>query len=182
MFSISNFGNIVRNIRKDKKLSLKEVAENGGLSHPYLSQIENNKRNAPKPDMVKKLAKGLNVPYVFLLSKAGYLDEQVDSETMEKLQSEWEKQPHHIYYNEILGYLQGASTGVFNDKKLTSGQDLVISGVLFYILEKFTDQDNPLTLEEFDILTRYFDLLPEIMKLNSDEMRKLISITKSYLK
>lgn len=72
---ISTFGTEIHDIRISKKLSLKDVAEKGELSHSYLSQIENGVRNAPKPNMIKKLAKGLNVPYIELLQKAGYIEE-----------------------------------------------------------------------------------------------------------
>jgi transcriptional regulator with XRE-family HTH domain len=75
---ILTFGSIIRGIRNEKKLSLKEVAKNGGISHSYLSQIENGKRNTPKPDIIRKLAKGLNVSYLDLLEKAGLLDEETN--------------------------------------------------------------------------------------------------------
>ncbi|WP_162880793.1 helix-turn-helix domain-containing protein [Paraliobacillus sediminis] len=81
---MSDFGGKIRKIRTDKKLSLKDVAKLGNLSHPYISQIENNKRNTPKPEIIKKLAKGLGVPYNKLLKEAGYIDtSDVDLEMQE---------------------------------------------------------------------------------------------------
>ena len=75
---MSTFGSVIKRIRKDKKLSLKEVAKNGDMSHSYISQIENGKRNTPKPEILRKLSKGLNVPYLDLLEKAGLLDEETN--------------------------------------------------------------------------------------------------------
>lgn len=77
MVDMSNFGEFIKEIRFRKKLSLKDVSEKCGISHPYLSQIENGKKNTPKPAMIAKLAKGLGVPYILLLKKAGILEEDI---------------------------------------------------------------------------------------------------------
>ncbi|GAA5417368.1 hypothetical protein Pryu01_02431 [Paraliobacillus ryukyuensis] len=71
---MTDFGNELKKLRKEKKLSLKEVAKKGDLSHSYISQIENGKRNAPKPEIIRKLAKGLNINPSLLMYKAGYID------------------------------------------------------------------------------------------------------------
>lgn len=72
----SNFGHELKKLRTSKKLSLKQVAKKGGISHSYISQIENNNRNAPKPEMIKKLAKGLDEDYFDLMVMAGYFDQK----------------------------------------------------------------------------------------------------------
>ncbi|OKL37600.1 helix-turn-helix domain-containing protein [Domibacillus mangrovi] len=74
MIKITTFGKEIKEIRTKKKLSLKEVAERGNLSHSYLSQLENGKRNAPKPDMIRKLSIGLDVPFIQLMDLAGHTD------------------------------------------------------------------------------------------------------------
>lgn len=79
MIGISSFGNEIRRIRQSKKLSLKDVTEKSGISHSYLSQIENGKRGTPKPNMIKKISKGLDVPYIELMNKAGYITTETDS-------------------------------------------------------------------------------------------------------
>ncbi|WP_078382035.1 helix-turn-helix domain-containing protein [Sutcliffiella halmapala] len=73
MIIISDFGKFIKQLRKDRGLSLKEVAKKGGLSHPYISQIENGKRSTPKPEIINKLSIGLDVDYMQLLETAGYL-------------------------------------------------------------------------------------------------------------
>lgn len=73
---MSVFGNEIKRIRQNKKLSLKKVGERGGISHAYVSQIENTKRNPPKPEMIKKLADSLNVSYIQLLESADYVTEK----------------------------------------------------------------------------------------------------------
>ncbi|MGM0899407.1 MAG: helix-turn-helix domain-containing protein [Bacillota bacterium] len=70
------FGEYIKQIRKDQKLSLREVAKRAGMSHPYLSQLETGRNNNPTRETLLKLSKGLEVDYSTLLKKAGYLDEQ----------------------------------------------------------------------------------------------------------
>lgn len=73
---MSEFGRLIRRIRKEKKLSLKDVAKRGGLSHAYISQIENGKRVNPTGQVINKLAKGLGVPVYDLLAISGYYNEE----------------------------------------------------------------------------------------------------------
>lgn len=66
-------GKFIREQRKSKKLTLKQLAQLIGLSYTYLSQIELGDRNA-SPEILKKLSVALNVPYNELLNLAGYLN------------------------------------------------------------------------------------------------------------
>lgn len=79
-----NFGEELRKIRKENGLSIRKTGELTGISHAYLSQIENGKRPKPKPDIIKKLSKALNVNYVDLMEKAGYFEDlpQVEKERL----------------------------------------------------------------------------------------------------
>ncbi|MEW9051894.1 MAG: helix-turn-helix transcriptional regulator [Neobacillus sp.] len=77
MSIISHFGQYIKNVRTRKELSLKELSKRSGISHPYISQIENGKRNIPKPEMIKRLSKGLGINYYELLSEAGYLPDNL---------------------------------------------------------------------------------------------------------
>lgn len=70
-----NFGQHVRELRKEKGLTLRKAAKRAEISHPYLSQLETGKNNKPAPEIIKKIAKGLGVSYTQLLEKAGYLPE-----------------------------------------------------------------------------------------------------------
>lgn len=68
------FGEKVKEIRNSKGLSLKELESKCGVSHSYLSQIENGKRESPKFAIVRSLSIGLGVPYISLLIAAGYVE------------------------------------------------------------------------------------------------------------
>ncbi len=70
----SEFGNYLRELRKIKRLTLREVEEQSGASGSYLSQVEQGKRQ-PSPDLLRKIASAYGASVRGLLTKAGYLDE-----------------------------------------------------------------------------------------------------------
>jgi transcriptional regulator with XRE-family HTH domain len=67
-------GRFIKEIRKDKNLTLREVAQRSGVSHPYLSQLENGRNDKPSPDILNKLANGLEIPNGTLMMAAGYIE------------------------------------------------------------------------------------------------------------
>lgn len=77
------FGSYLRTLRKEKGLTLVELANLTGVSNPYISQIENGKF-LPSPDILEKLAKGLEVSSVNLLLKSGHLGEDAAKEVQSK--------------------------------------------------------------------------------------------------
>lgn len=64
----------LRNVRKQRGLSLKRVEKYAGVSNAYLSQLERGLRNPPHPEILKKLAKVYEVPLTELLAAAGYVE------------------------------------------------------------------------------------------------------------
>lgn len=73
------FGNYIRNIRKEKKLTIRQVELYSGVSNSYLSLLENGKRDIPSPDILKKLARVYKISYTNLMNKAGYIEDKVDN-------------------------------------------------------------------------------------------------------
>ncbi len=73
-----DFGEVIKKIRTDRKLTLKAAAELTGIAEAYLWQLENGKRESPRPETIKKLADGYGVPPQHLLACGGYLPEQGD--------------------------------------------------------------------------------------------------------
>lgn len=64
----------LKDIRKLKGYTIREVADRSGVSPAYISQLENGNRNVPSPDIIAKLSEGLNISYDQLMSAAGYID------------------------------------------------------------------------------------------------------------
>ena len=75
MTEIINFGDYLRSLREGQKMSLRDAAAKTGVSVSYITQIENGRRKAPGPEVLKKLAPAYNVPVRALLKAAGYLDD-----------------------------------------------------------------------------------------------------------
>lgn len=72
---MGNFGEYLRSLREEQRLSLRDVAAKTGVSISYITQIEHGKRKAPGPEVLKRLALSYNVPVRDLLKAAGYLDD-----------------------------------------------------------------------------------------------------------
>lgn len=69
----TNLGNKLRQVRKLKSLSLRDVEAKTGISNAYLSQLERGDASNPSPKKLKSLADCYVIPYADLLSLAGYL-------------------------------------------------------------------------------------------------------------
>ncbi len=59
-------GSAIREIRKSKKITQKELAVKCNLSNNSITQIELN-NTFPKKNTIKKICKALNIPTAFLL-------------------------------------------------------------------------------------------------------------------
>ena len=55
-----NLGPLIRKHRKDRKLTLKEVAEKAGISEGFMSQVENNVKS-PSVDTLMKVCNAIGV-------------------------------------------------------------------------------------------------------------------------
>jgi transcriptional regulator with XRE-family HTH domain len=73
---VENFGEYLRSLRVEKRLSLREVEEKSGVSNSYLGLIERGQRPVPGADILKKLAPVYDVPVRDLLKAAGYLKDE----------------------------------------------------------------------------------------------------------
>lgn len=67
-------GNYLRELRTRKRLTLREVEEQSGVSGSYLSQVEQGKRH-PSAELLRKIAPTYGASVKELLTMAGYLDE-----------------------------------------------------------------------------------------------------------
>ena len=72
---MNDFGEYLRKLREAQRWSLRQVAAKTGVSVSYITQIENGKRNAPGPEILKKLAPVYQVSVRELLKAAGYMED-----------------------------------------------------------------------------------------------------------
>lgn len=83
------FGNRIRELRAAKKatnpkFSLRQFAEQVGISATYLSRIENGDFDPPAPETIKKMAALLETDADELLALAGKFDPDLQKIIMEK--------------------------------------------------------------------------------------------------
>jgi transcriptional regulator with XRE-family HTH domain len=77
--SVNSIGEYIREQREQAKISMRQLAQNAGVSNPYLSQIERGLRK-PSADILQQIAKGLRISAEALYVQAGILeDRQPDS-------------------------------------------------------------------------------------------------------
>jgi transcriptional regulator with XRE-family HTH domain len=77
--AVEDLGEYLREQRREARLSLRQLAEQAGVSNPYLSQIERGLRR-PSAEVLKELAKALRISAETLYVRAGILDPQQDGE------------------------------------------------------------------------------------------------------
>ncbi|PID20157.1 hypothetical protein CSV61_16030 [Sporosarcina sp. P3] len=71
---VTEYGKLQRDIRNEAKMSIRELAERSGVSHSYLSQVENGTRSTPSKEIIKKVADALNYNYFDLAVLGGVID------------------------------------------------------------------------------------------------------------
>ena len=66
-------GGFIRDLRRNARISLRQLAQQAGVSNPYLSQIERGLRK-PSAEVLAQLAHALRVSTPAMYLKAGLLD------------------------------------------------------------------------------------------------------------
>ena len=79
-----SFGEILRNLRLEDGIGLRELAASVQISPGYLSDIEQGNVGPPKVKVILSLALALNIDKAVLLSSAGKLDPDLSSYISEK--------------------------------------------------------------------------------------------------
>jgi len=73
--NVTSIGAYIREQREQAKISLRQLAQNAGISNPYLSQIERGLRR-PSADILQQIAKGLRISAEALYVQAGFLEDR----------------------------------------------------------------------------------------------------------
>jgi transcriptional regulator with XRE-family HTH domain len=68
-----DIGEFIRDLRRNARISLRQLAEQAGVSNPYLSQIERGLRK-PSAEVLQQLATALRVSTPIMYLRAGLLD------------------------------------------------------------------------------------------------------------
>lgn len=167
------FSNFIKNKRLSKKLSIREFAKVSGVSHPYISQIENGKINKPSTDTLRKLAEGLNVPYIEMLWEAGLFDLYEREKYKEALEdfstkedfvemvNRLKKLENSIQADKIeqVKYNEEVTEQIVNEKNLYD-----LNRILKQISKPVTFNTDTLTDDEKELLHGFIELLIKTRK------------------
>ena len=78
---VDSLGDYLKEQRLAARLSLRQLADQVGVSNPYLSQIERGLRK-PSAEILQQIAKALRISAEQLYVHAGILDERVGDDTV----------------------------------------------------------------------------------------------------
>ena len=95
-----NLGEFLKDKRKQKRLSQRQLAEYSGVSNTEISRLEAGTRQKPSPKVLSAIAPHLGVSYGELLKMAGYIDENLD-EDFASLNTVKPTINHNIIINDI---------------------------------------------------------------------------------
>jgi transcriptional regulator with XRE-family HTH domain len=73
MATLESLGEFLQDQRRSAQMTLRQLADQTGVSNPYLSQIERGLRK-PSAEVLQQLAKGLRISAQTLYIRAGILD------------------------------------------------------------------------------------------------------------
>jgi transcriptional regulator with XRE-family HTH domain len=73
---LKELGAEINRARTAKGLSLDAAAQSARISNAYLHKLEGGGVKSPSPRVLARVAVALDVPYLDLMERAGYLDEE----------------------------------------------------------------------------------------------------------
>jgi len=72
---MNSIGDYIREQREQARISMRQLAQQAGVSNPYLSQIERGLRK-PSADILQQIARGLRISAEALYVQAGILEDR----------------------------------------------------------------------------------------------------------
>jgi transcriptional regulator with XRE-family HTH domain len=89
---MESFGDFMKELRREKKLTLNEVHLGSGVSVSHLSSIERGVRMPPDDETIKRILKALGAPNMFTHAKRLALQQQLEVQLQETLKNFPKKQ------------------------------------------------------------------------------------------
>lgn len=97
------FGEYLKILRERAGLSQETLAEEADISSAYVSQIETGRRNPPTPDVLRRMAGPLGVPYITLMMQADHLREaELQILLLRAIKVLFTQEPGHSALEEVL--------------------------------------------------------------------------------
>lgn len=83
-----SLGRVIRNARKKKRISQKELAEKANVGGPYISRIEHNRDRNPSKELLQSISRILDLDYERLLYLSTINIEPIDDGVFHRYQLE----------------------------------------------------------------------------------------------
>ena len=103
---MTEFSKTIKNSRKEKGLTLEELASKLGVDRSYLSKLENDRVPPPSRDLLEKMSKALSLDFEQLSLLAGRISkdfiEDLDLKKVELFRSMKGQQYSETEYKKIL--------------------------------------------------------------------------------
>lgn len=149
-----NIGQKIKEVRKQKSLTQKELGKRAGISQQQIAQYENGKLK-PKIETIEKIADALKVPIFHLID--GTLEEKLE---VYRQTEEWKKGEHfESAYGGIFALLEYLYDASIQENSIDDFQIFEVSGKNGSFL---------LTGEDVDYLVDYLEkIVPPIIHLLS---------------
>jgi transcriptional regulator with XRE-family HTH domain len=109
---LGSLGEFIAAQRRAAQLSLRQLAEQTGISNPYLSQIERG-LHEPSAGILKSIAAGLGIPAEKLYAAAGWLEDDdtekgdTDVETAIRMDPSISPRQKEVLLEVYRGFLRG---------------------------------------------------------------------------
>lgn len=83
---MNELGSFIKEVREEKKLSKRALANAASISHTEIHRIENGERVNPSPPVLRAISIALSIPYEELMEKAGYINNPQEIAPLHKAQ------------------------------------------------------------------------------------------------
>lgn len=169
---VNELGNYLKELRKEKSLSIRKASEEIGISHTYLDSLEKGydprtkKERKPTPDVLGKISKYYDVPFIKLLNMSGAFKEFAELDTEESLKFIENdlllEEDDEINITKILtSIVLGKSFTLRLKQKLSHQDSLIIVYFMNKIAENLVKREEPLNPDKLNEIGMYLDRILE---------------------
>jgi repressor LexA len=116
------FGKYIKRLRKERKMTVRQLDLYSTVSHSYISQIERGERGIPSPAIIEKLSKALGVNYDEMMIMAGHMKDKTIPPNLTPYN------PDEMIKLPILGTIRAGEPIYMNDN--IEGYELVEPGIM----------------------------------------------------
>ena len=72
-----SFGQLLKELRRSKPISQRDLADKVGVDFSYISKIENDRLPPPAAQTIEKISDALEIPHEILLTHSGKVSEEI---------------------------------------------------------------------------------------------------------